>query len=368
MPTKLTIKKFIERAKNIHNNKYNYSLVNYVNSKTKIKIICPIHGIFEQSPDKHLRGQGCSKCKFDKLKKIYSSTKNEFILKSNKIHNNKYNYSLIEYINSGTKVKIICPIHGVFEQPPKDHLRGNGCSFCGGTKKLGTEYFIKQSKKIHGDKYDYSLVKYKNNKTKIKIICPIHGIFEQIPQNHLNHNQGCPKCCGNNKKSNIDFIKESKETHGYKYDYSLIEYKNNRSKVKIVCPIHGVFEQNAFSHIKGSGCPICNESKGERKIRNFLLNNKIVFDSQKKFKNCINILKLPFDFYLIEYNICIEYDGIQHFMPNSKFGGETQYIKIKINDKIKNKYCKENNIYLLRISYKDDIIQKMNELLKKLNK
>ena len=118
---------------------------------------------------------------------------NDFIEKAKKIHGNKYDYSLVKYINSKTKVKIICLKHGVFEQEVTSHLSGHGCSLCSGSKKSNTLTFIKKAISIHGNEYDYSNVKYINAKTKIDIICSIHGIFKKTPNKHLN-GQGCPKC------------------------------------------------------------------------------------------------------------------------------------------------------------------------------
>jgi len=125
----ITQNEFIIDMIEIHNNKYDYSLVEYINTKTKVKIICPIHGTFKQRPYSHRFGQGCSKCGYINVIKHRSSNTSLFIKKSKLIHN-EYDYSLVEYINNYTKVKIICPVHGIFEQRPQDHLKGNGCKKC----------------------------------------------------------------------------------------------------------------------------------------------------------------------------------------------------------------------------------------------
>jgi len=346
----------IENFNKIHDNKYDYSLVEYINNITKVKIICPIHGIFEQTPKYHKKGGGCTKCSGK-----YKPTNEEFIEKSKIIHNNKYDYSLVKYVNNTTKVKIICPIHGEFEQIPKSHLDGNNCYKCHFTC---TNDFIKKSKEIHNDKYDYSLVEYINNSTKVKIICPEHGIFEQTPNNHMSKKSICPNCNNKNKSLTLDdFIKKSKEIHNDKYDYSLVEYKNNITKVKIICPEHGIFEQTPNSHyVKKNGCPICNESKGEKILMNYFKNNEIYYIRQKKFINCIDINELPFDFYLPYYNVCVEFDGLQHYKSIDYFGGKKTLEYIKKHDEIKNSFCKNNNIKLIRIKYNENIIEKINEL------
>jgi len=344
---KKTTEQFITESENIHGYKYDYSLVEYKNNKTKVKIICHIHGVFEQLPGRHSIGNGCRYCAHDKNK----LTKNEFLKRSEEIHGNKYDYSLVNYNGNRTNVEIICHKHGVFEQMPEKHLIGHGCQICGGNNTLSTKQFIQKSKKIHGDKYDYSLVKYKNHTTKVEIICPEHGIIKQLPLNHLK-GYGCYKCIGR-YESLENIIEKFKQIHGNKYDYSLVNTNKKRIKISIICSEHGIFKQTLGKHLIGNGCPICKESKGEKKIRLFLNNKKFIFIIQKMFNNCKNKNPLPFDFYLPNDNLCIEYDGIQHFKKNEFFGGIDGFNKLKKNDQIKNLYCEKNNIDLIRISYQD---------------
>lgn len=426
---KLTNDEFINKAKLIHGDKYDYSETEYTLSKNKVKIICPEHGGFFQQARLHLNNQGCFKCYIKKRTK----SNNEFILSAKKIHGDKYDYSKVDYVNINRKVQIICKTHGIFEQLAVSHLKGRGCRMCVGLDKKDTQYFINHAKIIHGDKYDYSRVNYVNMYSKVEIICDTHGIFEQIANSHLK-GYGCHQCSGLNKKDteffinsakkihrkqdgtpkyNYDkveytlsknkviitcpihgdwtikannhlrkmggggcpdckaeeasdretfeldeFIKRAKKTHGEKYDYSLVNYTHSREKVSIICSKHGVFNQEAFSHYSlGQGCPRCFESKGEGLIEKILFDLDIVFVRQKKFEDCTNNLigksrkKLPFDFYLTNQNICIEYDGEQHFKPIEKFGGDKGFNRVKKTDELKNKYCKENGIKLIRIPY-----------------
>ena len=348
---KMTQEEYIEKCKNIHNDRYDYSLVKYDGMNKKIKIICKIHGEFEQNARNHINGVNCKYCVNNNIK----SNKDDFIKKSKKIHGDKYNYDMVDYINCETKIKIICPDHGVFEQRPTRHFNGDGCSECSGNFS-SVENFIKISNKIHNNKYDYSLINYRNNKTKVKIICPNHGIFEQRPDNHIGNTQGCPKCgtelTKNKTTDSIElFINKSNKIHNNKYDYSISSYKNSKTKVKILCPIHGEFKQTPNSHIRGNGCPVCQNSKGENKICEILNKNNIKFSRQKTFFECKDINELPFDFYLLDYNICIEFDGIQHFVPIEYWGGEETLKYIKMHDKIKDDFCKEKNIKIIRIKY-----------------
>ena len=189
----MNTEEFINKANKVHNGKYDYSKVEYVNAKTKICIICPEHGEFWQTPNNHLSGKGCALCANENKLHLYNKSNDKFISEAQMIHNGKYDYSKVEYVNAKTKICIICPEHGEFWQTPHNHLQGQGCPKCSPTLKLNKDVFIEISNKKHNGKYDYSKVKYINNRTKVCIICPEHGEFWQTPDAHLS-NKGCPKC------------------------------------------------------------------------------------------------------------------------------------------------------------------------------
>jgi len=279
-------------------------------------------------------------------------TTQEFISKAQSIHGDKYNYSFVNYINARTKIKIICKVHGVFEQKADGHLQGNGCPKCFGNRKHTTESFITKANQIHNNKYDYSTINYINMRTKITIICKHHGTFKQTPHTHLK-GHGCPKCYFDNERLSFShFLLEANKIHNNKYNYVKDTYINMSTKVLIKCPTHGIFEQFPYSHLKGHGCPICKESHGEKKIRNYLKENNIKFESQKTFSDCRGKKNpLPFDFYLSDCNILIEYDGRHHYESIKYFGGDERLQQTQNNDKIKTEYCKQNNIQLIRIPY-----------------
>lgn len=198
MSKKLTTQEFIEKSVAVHGNKYIYDDVDYKNSKLKVKIICKEHGMFEQKPNSHLAGTGCSLCGTNRTKNILSTGLNKFVEKANKKYQNKFDYSKAIYINNNTKLKIICPEHGLFEQRPCDHLKGYGCNKCGSmhkglSKRLTQDIFIKRSSEIHNYKFDYSKVVFETTTSKVVIICPEHGKFLQTPNNHL-RGHGCIKC------------------------------------------------------------------------------------------------------------------------------------------------------------------------------
>jgi hypothetical protein len=185
-----------------------------------------------------------------------------FIKKSYLLHNDRYDYSLVEYIKSSEKVNIICPLHGKFQQTPNNHLRGQGCRKCViDNQKSNTIDFIKKSIEIHGNNFIYDYVDYKNAKLDVIIICPTHGRFQQTPNNHLD-GSGCPKCSLIDKnikqRSNtINFIEKSNKIHNGKYKYDKVNYQDNNTKVIITCPIHGDFLQKPSGHKRGYGCKSC---------------------------------------------------------------------------------------------------------------
>lgn len=162
---------------------------------------------------------------------------------------------------------------------------------------------------------------------------------------------GCYKCSSVYPLTTEDFINRANLVHNYKYIYSLVEYKNMNEPVIIICPIHGEFSQVALNHLQGNGCSICNSSKGELIIKKYLDKYKINYIQQYCFNDCKYIRLLPFDFYLPDYNICIEYDGEQHFKAIDYFGGEENFVKVRNHDGIKTNFCKQNDIRLIRIPY-----------------
>ena len=294
----------------------------------------------------------------------------DFLEKSKIIHNEKYDYSEIkEYINNKKRYTIRCIKHDmVFEMAAYAHLMGQGCRECKKEKlsKIrinSLEFVLSSFIEKHGDKYDYSnITEYLGCDEIISIICKKHGEFKQSSRNHWS-GQGCPKCYNERrhtiKSSNIeDFIKKSKIIHGDKYDYSKSIYKNSKTKLEIICKLHGSFFKRPNNHINGSieGCPKCTSSYGESKIFTILKGNNINFNTQKTYKDCFYKGVLRFDFYLPKYNMCIEYNGDQHYKPIDFFGGNEQYDKNKIRDDIKKKYCSDNNIKLLIIKSNENIL------------
>lgn len=281
---------FIWKAIQKHGYKYDYRKVNYINVKTKICIICPEHGEFYITPDKHINAKrGCPKCKGRILFGLDS-----FIEKAKEVHGDKYDYSKAVYKGRFKKLCIVCPEHGEFWQTPANHIgKDNEC----GCPKCVCE--------------------------KLRIIF---------------------------SKDENELIKGFIQIHGNKYNYSKVNYVNNHVKVCVICPEHGEFWQRPSKHLNGQGCPKCKESKLERNISNILSNNEIVFEVQKTFmflKNGKGFKKL--DFYLPYYNIAIECQGEQHFKPVKHWGGNEGFNKRYENDVLKFDLCKENGISVIYV-------------------
>lgn len=290
---KMTTELFIKKAKEVHGERYDYSKVKYTSGKDKVCIICPEHGEFWQHPYNHLHGKGCLKCAIIKTHNKQKLSQAEFIKKSIEKHQNKYDYSKVNYINNETKVCIICPEHGEFWQPPTSHMSGHGCPKCSKTYPLNNDEFIKRGQELYGDMYDYSLSDYKSVGEKIIVTCKEHGNFKVTPANFFKK-RGCPEC-------------------GRKF----------RKKEK------ALYEQLLISF-------------PDKSIMHSFYDTKILG-------------KQELDIYFPEYKIAVEYQGEQHFFPID-FGGYGTKIAERIfrentqRDIKKKELCAKNDIKLLYYS------------------
>jgi very-short-patch-repair endonuclease len=344
-----TTEEFIANAKEKHGDTYDYSKVEYINANTNIIIICRQHGEFLQTPHGHLRPSGCNNCGIENACNIRRKDIEQFIEEANQIHNNKYDYSRVDYINSITKVRIICREHGEFLQTPPSHLNGSGCSKCAGKYVYNNDEFIERAKEKHRDRYDYSKVDYKYAKERVIIICKNHGEFEQESYSHLN-GSGCPKCANKYSPTNNEYIEKAREKHCDTYDYSRVDYKCCKERVIIICKTHGEFNQNAGSHLNGSGCPACiNKTEGKLYVSMKSIYPSIVRDFRQDW--CRKILCLPFDFCIQEHKIIIELDGLQHFKQVSNWSSPDKQFE---NDKFKEE-CANNNGYSVIRLLQDDV-------------
>lgn len=301
-------------------------------------------------------------------------TTEEIIERFRLVHGDKYNYSKVNFVKTTVKVPIICQEHGEFWQEPHAHLKGQGCPTCAIKKRIikktnTVEYFITKAKEKYGDTYDYSLVDYINNKVKVKVICPKHGVFEISPGSHIGANgRGCPKC-GNSKKGNTRkigverFINRANEIHKYTYDYSKVEYINYKTNIMVICPQHGEFEIATDAHLRGQGCPIClKEKRVEKNIANHTLNTNNSETSKHKDELTNYIASL------IGYeNIVIGNNDTDPdiLIPtkNIAFDLDSLFWNCEMNKPNKNyhlnktNFCEANNIQLIHI-FEDEWLNK----------
>ncbi len=294
MAKKLTTNEFIVKSRAVHGDRYDYSKVNYIDNKTKVRIICAEHGEFEQTPANHTQGLGCLKCGFKNAGQYHKKDTSAFINEARKLHGNYYDYNKTVYKGAREKLTVICPKHGPFGQTAFVHLRSEpkaaclDCSYENRAEKLRMKFddFLNQAKVIHEDFYDYSdsAIHFTDGSEKIAINCPKHGKFYQSPVNHL-LGQGCPHC-GLEKvaqsltKTSEEFINDCLLIHGKKYDYSLVDYKGAFEPVKIICSTDGVFEQMPTTHLRGIGCPKCSR-RDQGAPRNLTRALRGEFDDEK---------------------------------------------------------------------------------------
>jgi len=343
---------FINEAIKIHKNNYKYNEAECSKSTSMVRIICKKHGIFVQKAIFHLSGSGCPECGLEKISKSKRYTKQQFIDKSNKIHNNKYDYSKVRYTNSNKEVLIICPIHGEFKQKPIIHFNGSQCQQCDKEDKkirnlLTGETFLKKVKKFN-NKYTYrDLTLPQGRLTILRYTCPIHGEIQQKAYQHTRN--GCPKCSRdivseNQRIGKQSFIDRSNIIHNNKYDYSAVSFTDIKDKSWIICPTHGKFHQQIAGHLQGSGCPKCSRtfSSYEQKIEDFLKSQNIEYKNQVKINQIASTSSnLEIDFYLPAYQIGIEVNGI--LWHSELFNRDKKY---HLN---KTQLCKEQGIQLVHI-------------------
>ena len=442
--TTLTTEKWIEIAKSVHGDKYDYSETVYRGNDEKVYIICPKHGGFWQKAKYHTsRKRGCPKCGDEKSRKLSYENSINSLKKIKEEISSLYEIKFETYVNSITPIKVICKKHGEFDilpnrlktyktpcpycreelkKPQKEKINWNEVYFnnfkkqleevhpnrysfekceykskdeeiilydkvineyitvkpkvliksklllklpCYQNTKLPTITFIEKAKSIHGDKYDYSKTIYIHNKQKVCITCPEHGEFWQTPNEHLK-GCGCGQCANNIKWDEEDYFNTVKKMYSNKYDYSKSVLVNQGTFMTVICPIHGEFKIRPTHHLRGSGCPKCAGSSGEKILLSFF-ESKNLFPHYNKYYKWLDNLQL--DFYFPEYKLAIEVQGEQHFIETNFF--ERSLSEQMKNDEKKKKLCEKNGITLLYYApYKMDfpyyVYTDTNELYEKI--
>lgn len=361
---KYTQEEYLEEVRKVHGDRYILDDVVYTGTVNTVKVTCREHGPFTINARIFKDGSNCKKCanKITAQKTTYDTEKFKKLYVEK--HGNYYNLDKAVYKGSMNKITVTCPKHGDFETIPSRLLQGNGCYRCGvelrtskliKPKEVLFNNFLKKAKKRHGDKYEYFSEYGIDIKGKCKIKCKAcDSIFYQNSVSHY-RGIGCRSC--GFKRSALassynqeDFLAKAKEVHGDTYDYSEVVYEKSWIKVKIRCKKHGFFMQTPVSHLRGSGCKFCNESRGERAINLILLRSDIPFKREFTFPESIR--KFRYDFYLPTLRILIEFHGEQHYRPVDHFGGQQGHETLVKRDKIKEKYAKSVRHTLVVFNYK----------------
>lgn len=342
----------------------------YIDAKTKITHHCLVHDVYwDALPGNVLRGKGCKECMKEKNRNHFLKSQEEYVQQVAKVA--PYIIVLEEYCGNDVPISHLCTKHNVeWMARPSSIFNGSGCPKCGKEK-----FHEKRCKKREEYVAELAIAnptaevigEYIDNKTEILHHCLIHDTYWKIRPANALMGKGCPECHKerigrSNAMSQKEYVKRLQFVNP---DIIIIgKYINNLTPTLHKCLIDGCEWYATPAHVLyGTGCPQCNETIGERIVRQWLESHNINYEFQKRFDDCRNVYSLPFDFYLPKYNVCIEYQGGQHYFPVEKFGGQEQFeLQIK-RDKIKSDYCKQNNIRLLCVKYDEDINEVLTNFL-----
>ena len=296
---------FIARAREVHGERYDYREVAYQRASTPVTIHCPEHGPFSQVAAYHLAGNGCPACAG-----VKPIDRDAFLVRAHAVHGDRYDYGQMDYRGWLAPVTILCREHGPFDQVPKTHAQGHGCPACAGLMPLTWERFLARAREVHGDRYDYSQVRLVNVMMPVTIICPEHGAFAQRPTDHLNRGQGCPACAGRRPIDYAEFVRRAQAVHGERYTYAEADYQAYKQPTTVLCPEHGPFSVLPQNHTdRQSGCPRCaNErtaSRSEDALADWIAD--LGFQVRRNDRQALDGPEI--DIYLPDQRLGIEYNG-----------------------------------------------------------
>ena len=323
----------------------------YDGNSTKIMHKCKVCGCeWMVRPSSILSGRGCPECAKHNRAKSNTKTHEQYVLE---LFSKNPNIEVVgKYIGSDEKIEVLCKICGNrWFAKAADLLHSGSCSQCSRIAKAKTN--TQYASELHAINPDViAIEKYINSYTKIKHRCLKCGHEWMAMPNSLLHGNHCPKC--SRRKSHEEYVKELKTKNP---NIEVVDtYINANTNILHKCKICGYQWVVRPSHIlRGLGCPHCKETSGEQAVRRWLIDNCVTYEIQKRFVDCKNQRTLPFDFYLPDYNCCIEYDGEQHFREVEYWGGQEYLSMLQKNDKIKNDYCEKHEIFLIRIKYDEDV-------------
>lgn len=300
---------WVERARAKHDNKYTYPKAEK-DEAGKIEIVCPEHGAFLQTPQKHMSGRGCPKCGHQ------GKEPEEHLAEIRALHPT-LDFSVSEYVNSKQKMRVTCPQHGEFEITPNALKNRQGCVKCGDARsgeasRLSLEEAQHLAQTVHGDRYEYDWKTYKKSTEPMRMVCKEHGEFWQKFTFHRT-GVGCP-ACGYEQAKRInrvpwtDWLVQARRVHGDKYEYDETTYSHSKADLRITCPDHGEFWQRPNNHTNGAGCPKCSTtwpSAGEQELADFIAQ---FFPIKQGSRRVLHRQEL--DITVPELKVAFEYDGL----------------------------------------------------------
>jgi predicted nucleic acid-binding Zn-ribbon protein len=366
-------KEFSKKVEEIYGDKYKVIGL-YENTKTKIEILCSFHGVFFKEPDKLLRrNQGCPECNLERKEESKKVLHEEYINKV-KLKSSGSIEVLGVYQNQRCAIEVKCNNCEYTWNPKAERLiqkNPTGCPNCLKENRKGVVNISNVKKREEAKSNFINEIKinfpnytiigdYKSCKTKLHMCCKQHGHFFKSPENILRRNQGCPECgkkriSESRSKTHEEFINNLKEKNNSYYEFEFLsKYQGYKKKIKTKHMTCGhIWETSAASLLIGSGCPKCNSSKGEKEIVKVLDKHNQPFSEQHIFHDCRDKYPLKFDVKItkLKKDIIIEFDGEQHFREVETWGGKSNLQRVQKRDQIKNQYCIDNNIPLIRIPY-----------------
>lgn len=345
---------FISKAVAIYGDSYDYSSIDFIDSKTPIGLRCGLHGEFTVRPANHLNGQHCRKCKQSANALLNAKrVALRFAEKARRVHGDRFDYSRAYETDDAGRALIICPIHGEFWQLKSNHLSGRGCRLCSNEARTTTvSEFIARSREAHGDTFDYSRVlQFASTRDQVEIICRVHGSFLQIARDHM-RGVACQRCSIEKTKVTFEeFLERARAAHGDRYGYLEESWRIDPQFVTVICPEHGPYQQNWQNHCIGMGCSKCKSFVSKPEIEIFeALSLEVPETIQQSVRSVISPKEL--DIWIPELKLAIEFNGTAYH-DKAIWAESLRSSEIRSRELNKTELCSELNIRLIHI-WEDD--------------
>lgn len=351
---RMTLATFIEKAREMHRGRYDYTTTVYVGSQKKVVIVCPRHGEFEQIANAHLTGQGCPQCANERVGLNARLEQSDFLARCKAVHGDTYDLSRVAYVGMTKKIEVICQKHGSFFPQAGNFVgAGSGCPACGRestglVSRKPLAYYVAKGQEVHAGRFEYAGLQYVDGAAYLQVVCPAHGEFLQLAQDHIK-GIGCEKCA--RPVFNLDtFTASATEAHGGKFNYEKADYTGTTDKVCIICPEHGEYWQTPNMHVNmQQGCPRCGHvgpSVAQLEIAAFLQQHTSVLIGHR-------VSRKELDVFMPDLNLAVEYHGL--------IWHSTKFQKDATRDFKKHRFFAEMGIRVIHI-YQDEWASKKEQV------